>query len=118
MLLLPCPPLLSQDFRPPTGELLQKIEGQWKSLDSFKTTFSATSAAVQGSGWGWLGYNKGTDRLEMVTMPNQDPLSMTVSGGGEEERADAETAGCRGGTRLDLIGKLATLCLFSHTFGR
>ena len=68
----------AQDFRPPSGELLKKIDAQFKSLDNFKTTFSATSAAVQGSGWGWLGYNKGTDRLEIVTMPNQDPLSMTV----------------------------------------
>jgi len=66
-----------KDFRPPSGELLKKIDAQFKSLDNFKTTFSATSAAVQGSGWGWLGYNKGTDRLEIVTMPNQDPLSMT-----------------------------------------
>ena len=83
----------------PSGDLLQKIEAQWKvrepiafilpshlisvrlslcqSLDNFKTTMSATSAAVQGSGWGWLGYNKATDRLEITTMPNQDPLSTT-----------------------------------------
>lgn len=38
---------------------------------------SAASAGVQGSGWGWLGYNKVSDRLEITTMPNQDPLSMT-----------------------------------------
>lgn len=25
----------------------------------------------QGSGWGWLGYNKGAGRLEIATMPNQ-----------------------------------------------
>ncbi|GAX82497.1 hypothetical protein CEUSTIGMA_g9924.t1 [Chlamydomonas eustigma] len=66
-----------KDFRPPSGELLQKIESQWKSIDNFKTTFSAASAGVQGSGWGWLGYNKGADRLEIVTLPNQDPLSTT-----------------------------------------
>jgi Fe-Mn family superoxide dismutase len=66
-----------KDFRPPSGELLQKIESQWKTLENFKTTLSAASAGVQGSGWGWLGYNKGTDRLEVLTLPNQDPLSTT-----------------------------------------
>lgn len=32
------------------------------------------TAAVQGSGWGWLGYDKGKKRLEVVTTANQDPL--------------------------------------------
>jgi superoxide dismutase len=31
-------------------------------------------------GWGWLGYNKTNNKLEIVALPNQDPLS-TVSGG-------------------------------------
>lgn len=32
---------------------------------------------MQGSGWGWLGYNKEKDRVEIATLPNQDPLSVT-----------------------------------------
>ena len=48
-----------------------------QSLDNFKSSMSTASAGVQGSGWGWLGYNKASDRLEITTMPNQDPLSMT-----------------------------------------
>jgi hypothetical protein len=28
----------------------------------------------QGSGWGWLGYNKATGRVEIATCANQDPL--------------------------------------------
>ncbi len=32
------------------------------------------TAAIQGSGWGWLGYNPETKKLEIVTTPNQDPL--------------------------------------------
>ncbi|EFJ40809.1 superoxide dismutase [Mn] [Volvox carteri f. nagariensis] len=67
----------AKDFEPPSGELKTMIEAQWKSLDSFISTFNAQTAAVQGSGWGWLGYNKGTGRLEITTMPNQDPLSVT-----------------------------------------
>lgn len=35
---------------------------------------NAKTAAVQGSGWGWLGWYKGTKKLEIVTTPNQDPL--------------------------------------------
>lgn len=35
---------------------------------------NAKTAAIQGSGWGWLGWNKGTGRLEVVTTANQDPL--------------------------------------------
>uniref|UniRef100_A0A7R9VNA0 Superoxide dismutase n=1 Tax=Chlamydomonas euryale TaxID=1486919 RepID=A0A7R9VNA0_9CHLO len=66
-----------KDCAPPSGELLKMIEAQWKSLDNFQAAMSAASAGVQGSGWGWLGYNKGAGRLEIQTMPNQDPLSMT-----------------------------------------
>ena len=39
---------------------------------------SGSPAVLQGSGWGWLGYNKATHKLEVVTLPNQDPLSVTV----------------------------------------
>jgi hypothetical protein len=31
----------------------------------------------QGSGWVWLGYNKGTGKVEVATCANQDPLSIT-----------------------------------------
>jgi Fe-Mn family superoxide dismutase len=58
----------------PTGELMTKIEQTFGSFEDFKTKFSAQTAAVQGSGWGWLGYNQAKDSLEIVTMPNQDPL--------------------------------------------
>ena len=45
---------------------------------TFKSTFNAKTVAVQGSGWGWLGYNKDTDKLEIATCANQDPLSTKV----------------------------------------
>ena len=32
----------------------------------------------QGSGWGWLGYNKATSRLQIATCANQDPLEATT----------------------------------------
>ena len=35
---------------------------------------NTVTAAIQGSGWGWLGYNPDTKKLEVVTTANQDPL--------------------------------------------
>jgi Fe-Mn family superoxide dismutase len=86
--------------------LAQKIEKQWGSLKNFIEKFNSEAAAVQGSGWGWLGYNKAciffqnkkkkkkptthsflthlrqqaTDTLQIVTCPNQDPIT-TIMGG-------------------------------------
>ncbi|KAJ3150027.1 aspartate--tRNA ligase msd1 [Geranomyces michiganensis] len=59
---------------PPKGALANAINSQFGSLDEFQKKFSAQTAAVQGSGWGWLGYNKETKKLEIVTTANQDPL--------------------------------------------
>eukprot|EP00467_Chlorarachnion_reptans_P016759 CAMPEP_0114506748 /NCGR_PEP_ID=MMETSP0109-20121206/11600_1 /TAXON_ID=29199 /ORGANISM="Chlorarachnion reptans, Strain CCCM449" /LENGTH=196 /DNA_ID=CAMNT_0001685371 /DNA_START=127 /DNA_END=717 /DNA_ORIENTATION=- len=61
----------------PSGDLEAAISAKWGSVENFMKTFNAQTAAIQGSGWGWLGSNdKG--ELAIVTMPNQDPLtSMT-----------------------------------------
>ncbi|KAF7979720.1 hypothetical protein HWV62_41074 [Athelia sp. TMB] len=55
-------------------KLVKAIEETFGSLAEFKKTFNAKTAGVQGSGWGWLGYNESTRVLEVVTTPNQDPL--------------------------------------------
>jgi len=62
---------------PPEGDLLKRIQTQYGSLDKFIEKFNAQTAAIQGSGWGWLGYNKGEDRLIIQACANQDPLSTT-----------------------------------------
>ncbi len=59
----------------PKGELLQQIEQQYQSLDMLIEKFNTRTVAIQGSGWGWLGYCKETKRLCIATCPNQDPLS-------------------------------------------
>ena len=41
---------------------------------AFKKKMNTVTAAIQGSGWGWLGYNTDTKKLEIVTTANQDPL--------------------------------------------
>ena len=34
--------------------------------------------SVQGSGWGWLAFNKASNRLQIAACPNQDPLEATT----------------------------------------
>lgn len=62
----------------PSGDLKAAIDESFGSFDKMKEQMSANSVAVQGSGWGWLGYNKGTGRLEIATCANQDPLEATT----------------------------------------
>jgi len=61
----------------PTGELAAAINTEFGSFENFKSEISAKSAAIQGSGWGWLAYNKGASKLQIVTCANQDPCSTT-----------------------------------------
>jgi len=62
----------------PTGELKSAIDQEFGSLENLKTQMSGSTVAVQGSGWGWLGYNKQTKRLQLATCANQDPLEATT----------------------------------------
>jgi len=62
----------------PTGELKAAIDHDFGSLDNLKTQMSGAAVAVQGSGWGWLGYNKQAKRLQIAACPNQDPLEATT----------------------------------------
>jgi Fe-Mn family superoxide dismutase len=60
----------------PKGALAQAIEREFGSLDALKEKFNAMTVGIQGSGWGWLGYNKNLKRLELASCANQDPLSI------------------------------------------
>ncbi|TFK21608.1 manganese superoxide dismutase [Coprinopsis marcescibilis] len=60
------------------GPLKKAIEESFGSLDTLKKEFNAATLGIQGSGWGWLGYNTQTKRLEIATTPNQDPLLSLV----------------------------------------
>lgn len=59
-------------------ELKSAIDTSFGSFDSFKKEFTAATVAVQGSGWGWLGYNKKTGKVQIATCFNQDPLEGTT----------------------------------------
>lgn len=69
---------LTSNETKPKGELETAINSSFGSFDKMKDELSAKTVAVQGSGWGWLGYNKSTRRIEVATCPNQDPLQATT----------------------------------------
>ncbi|MBS4168068.1 Fe-Mn family superoxide dismutase [Parachlamydia sp. AcF125] len=60
---------------PPQGAIAEAIQKQFGSLDKFIEIMNAKTAAIQGSGWGWLGYCKNKKQLEIATCANQDPLA-------------------------------------------
>lgn len=60
---------------PPSGALADAINEEFGSFDKFKEIFNTTTAAIQGSGWGWLGWCPKEKRLKIATCCNQDPLS-------------------------------------------
>nr|ARO77522.1 manganese superoxide dismutase [Urechis unicinctus] len=62
----------------PTGELADAMSRDFGSFENLKKMLSASTVAVQGSGWGWLGFNKTSQKLQMAACANQDPLEATT----------------------------------------
>ena len=60
---------------PESGPLHDKIIEGWGSLDEFIKVFNERTAAIQGSGWGWLVYHKGLKELQFRATFNQDLIS-------------------------------------------
>jgi len=63
---------------PSSGALAEAIKKDFGSFDKMVTQLSNASVGIQGSGWGWLGYNKQEQRLQIATCANQDPLQATT----------------------------------------
>jgi Fe-Mn family superoxide dismutase len=59
----------------PEGSLLSSINYSFGSFENFKARLTEDSVGVQGSGWGWLGFNPQNKALVIATTANQDPLS-------------------------------------------
>ena len=51
------------------------IKQQWGSFEAFVAVFNSETASIQGSGWGWLVYNKNSKALEFRATANQDLIS-------------------------------------------
>ena len=58
----------------PTGELADKINQAFGSIDEFKTKFKEAAVGRFGSGWAWLCNEE--DGLHICSTPNQDNPSM------------------------------------------
>ncbi|XP_042514054.1 superoxide dismutase [Mn], mitochondrial-like [Macadamia integrifolia] len=59
---------------PPHGALGWAIDEDFGSLEFLVKKMTAEGAALQGSGWVWLGLDKELKKLVVKTTPNQDPL--------------------------------------------
>lgn len=57
------------------GPLLDAITKTFGSLEKFIEMFNTKTVGIQGSGWGWLGFDKAKKSLCFTTCDNQDPLS-------------------------------------------
>ena len=60
---------------PDSGPLYDAIIEGWGSVDEFIRIFSARTAGIQGSGWGWLVYNKRKKSLSFRSTANQDLIT-------------------------------------------
>jgi len=58
----------------PSGSLAEQINKDFGSFDNFKSQFTSTTAAVKGSGWGWLGWKD--SKLGVFTTQNQDTVEI------------------------------------------
>jgi len=68
-----CP--ASQAQTEPQGSLKDMLVKDFGSFHEFQENFTKMTVAIQGSGWGWLGYDVSNKCLRIATTPNQDPLS-------------------------------------------
>lgn len=56
------------------SEVIKEITRVWGSLENFQAEFAARTAAIQGSGYGWLVYNTTLKSIGIAETSNQDPL--------------------------------------------
>uniref|UniRef100_A0A0V0G4Z6 Superoxide dismutase n=1 Tax=Triatoma dimidiata TaxID=72491 RepID=A0A0V0G4Z6_TRIDM len=70
--------ILSPDGGKPSDELTQAICGTFGSFDEMQKQMMVMTNGIQGSGWGWLGLNPNTKKLQLATCANQDILQATT----------------------------------------
>lgn len=56
------------------GPFKDAINKSFGDCDTMRKEFNKMTSAIQGSGWGWVGYNPLVDQLELIPTHNQDPL--------------------------------------------
>ena len=55
----------------PQGPILDAINNTFGSFANFKEKFTASTVAIQGSGWGWLVLDPSNNKVDYKSMPNQ-----------------------------------------------
>jgi len=63
---------------PTGGPLEAAVNARFGGYDEMVAEVSAKTIAVQGSGWGWLAYDPKSKMIDVVALPNQDPLEATT----------------------------------------
>ncbi|CAH1970848.1 unnamed protein product [Acanthoscelides obtectus] len=71
---------LSPSRTEPSEGLCKAIQASFGSMDNMKKQLSAQTVAIQGSGWGWLGYDKssGTKHKKMLCIMQKYDLKMIL----------------------------------------
>ncbi|KAL4497291.1 hypothetical protein ABPG72_011226 [Tetrahymena utriculariae] len=59
-------------FPDENSPLTKAIKEKWSSYENFINIFNTRTAAIQGSGWGWLGYDTVSKTLRMFELSNQE----------------------------------------------
>ncbi len=60
----------------PQGDLMNQINKDFGSFDAFKKQFSDAAVAVEGSGWGLLGWSPQYQRMYILQVENHQKLTM------------------------------------------
>jgi Fe-Mn family superoxide dismutase len=60
----------------PAGPLVDAIKAGFGSQEAFEKLFTATAGAVQGSGWGILGYDALSGRLQVISAEKHQNLTL------------------------------------------
>jgi Fe-Mn family superoxide dismutase len=58
----------------PSGPLLEAINRDFGSFDAFKRAFETAALNHVGSGWAFMGRRRGTQKLDIITLPNNDSV--------------------------------------------
>ncbi|KAJ3699597.1 hypothetical protein LUZ61_003302 [Rhynchospora tenuis] len=67
-------PVNAGESEPPHKKLGWQIDADFGSFNALISKMNAEGAALQGSGWVWLAFDKEFNRLKVETTANQDPL--------------------------------------------
>ncbi|KAI2602001.1 manganese and iron superoxide dismutase [Hypoxylon sp. NC1633] len=59
----------------PEGALKSAIDKDFGSFDTLQKQINTALAGIQGSGWAWLVKDKSAGTLQVITKPNQDPVT-------------------------------------------